>query len=90
MNIGEAIRTLRHRQHLRQGVLAAMCKMRQNRLCQLELGRHTPHQNTLRRIADALGVTVPYILLFALEKDDLPEDKRGLYEQLIEPMKDML
>ncbi len=57
--LGERIRGLRAERGLQQRQLAEKAELTPSMVSQIESGRLTPSLNTLRRLADALGVTIP-------------------------------
>ncbi|HET9490523.1 MAG TPA: XRE family transcriptional regulator [Methylomirabilota bacterium] len=56
--LGERVRALRRDRGLQQRQLAENAEMTPSMVSQIESGRLTPSLNTLRRLADALGVAV--------------------------------
>lgn len=58
MTLGERIRALRAERELQQRQLAEKAGLTPSMVSQIESGRLTPSLNTLRRLADALGVAL--------------------------------
>jgi transcriptional regulator with XRE-family HTH domain len=58
MSLGERVRALRMERGLQQRQLAEKADLTPSLVSQIESGRLTPSLNTLRRLADALGVTI--------------------------------
>lgn len=58
MSLGERVRALRMERGLQQRQLAEKADLTPSMVSQIESGRLTPSLNTLRRLADALGVTI--------------------------------
>ncbi len=56
--LGQRIKTLRAERELQQRQLAEKADLTPSMVSQIESGRLTPSLNTLRRLADALGVTI--------------------------------
>ena len=67
---GHVIRELRTKQHLSQRKFAAMIGSNQSYLWEVETGRVSVGFDFICRIADALGVPLPY--LFSFEWPDEP------------------
>lgn len=58
LRVGLAIRRLRKQRRMKQAELAVLVDMQPAQLCNSEKGNNLPSIKTLRRICDALGVTV--------------------------------
>lgn len=61
-DIGQAIRDMRIRKHLRQKELAKAAGMPPAQLCNLEQGRASPSVRTLERLARAMGITLKMLV----------------------------
>lgn len=70
MTIGERIKTTRKAQGLSQQQLGKLLGVSSSMIGQYEIGHRNPKLETLERIADALSVTVPYLI----GKDDLDKE----------------
>lgn len=81
MNLGKAIRDLRKEKGLSQEQLASAAKITQAALSQIENGKR-PGTSTLKKISTALKIPVSLIYVAGMEKDDVPKEKRILYEEL--------
>jgi transcriptional regulator with XRE-family HTH domain len=81
MNVGKAIKELRKRQALSQEELAAKAKMTQAALSQIENGKR-PGTETLKKISAALGVSESLVYVMGLEREDVPEERISLYDEL--------
>jgi len=81
MNLGKAIKELRKKQELSQDELALASKITQAALSQIENGKR-PGSTTLKKISQALNVPVSLIYALGMEKDDVPKEKKVLYDQL--------
>lgn len=90
MNVGQAIRTFRKKLNMTQGELAVYVGKSVNAVSSWELGKSFPPKNSIRLICNAFGIPVSYLMLYAVEEMDVPEDKRVLYRALLEPLKDEL
>ncbi|MBO7292429.1 MAG: helix-turn-helix transcriptional regulator [Clostridia bacterium] len=73
MLLGEKIRSLRKARGMTQARLAGD-RITRNMLCEIEKGKATPSLDTLRYLAEALSVPVPFLL-------DEGEDATGYYKR---------
>lgn len=76
MNLGESIRSIRKETGMSQARLAGKAGLSCNAMNGIERGRNFPSMATLNRIAQSLEVPVSYILLFAVDDDDIPAPAR--------------
>lgn len=90
MEIGQAIKKLRKEKGFGQKDLADKCDISVNSLSQIEIGNTFPKQDNLKKVCDALGVPVAYLLLSTLDDEEFPEGKRVVLEVLIKTAKDVL
>ncbi len=84
MNIGIAIKNLRQQKGLKQIDFATKCGLSQSYLSSIEKGRKEPTLSILKQISGALSIPMPVLVLFSLDKNDIPEAKQYAYE-LLEP-----
>lgn len=89
MNIGSAIRDLRKRKGLTQEELSAIAKISKNAMSSIENGAR-PSTETLKRLCKALDVTESLIYVYGMEKEDIPEGKRDLYDRLYPVIRNMV
>lgn len=61
-----------------------------NAISQWELGKSMPQKTTIEKLCRAFGIPVSYMLMAAIEEQDIPEEKRVLYRALLEPLKNEL
>lgn len=87
MTIGTSIRKGRKRIKLTQAQLAEKVGISTTAICQIELGRSEPSKHNLRAIADVLGIPVPVLVFMSLEKSDVPEHKRDIYDAIYPTLK---
>ena len=90
MDLGQAIKTLRQNQGLSQAQLADRCGVTVNAVSSWETGKAWPPKGTAEKICEALGVPTSYLMLAAIEIEDIPEEKRVLYRALLEPLRNEL
>ena len=89
MNLGKAIRELRKEKGYSQEQLSAAAKITQAALSQIENGKR-PGTGTLKKISGALKIPVSLIYVAGMEKDDVPKEKRILYDQLFPVIKSLV
>ena len=89
MNIGKAIRDIRKNQGITQDALADTADISRTSLSQIENGAR-PGEDTLKRLCAALNVPESLVYIYSFEKEDVPESKRTLYDQLFPVIKDMI
>lgn len=90
MNIGQAIVTIRKAQKMTQKELAMRCGLSQNALVHLEKNRSQPAMATLKKLQASLNVPQSYILLYAIEDCDIPENKLNNVKCLLNPLREYL
>lgn len=89
MNIGKAIRDLRKQKGLSQSQLAKAANITQAALSGIENG-NSPNSANLEKISFCLGVPVSLIYAVAIEKGDVPEEKKVLYDNLFPIIKSLV
>lgn len=90
MDIGKAIKTLRLKRGYSQKQLASLVDKSETAISLIESGKSIPQTKRIKEISSALGVEPVYLLLFALEKEDIPSDKRVLFDTLLVPLRESL
>lgn len=90
MEIGTAIKLLRKKRNLKQKQLAEMCDISVNALSQIELNASFPQKNTLDKICEALDYPISYLLFFSISEEDIPKEKRLVFNSLISAIKSVL
>ena len=90
MDIGQAIKELRTKRGMTQEQLADSVGMSINAISSRELGKTIPPKATIEKLCRAFGIPVSYMLLAAIDEQDIPEEKRVLYRALLEPLKNEL
>jgi XRE family transcriptional regulator, regulator of sulfur utilization len=86
MKIGQAIRKIRNEKGIKQKFIAEKAGFSSEYLSNIESGTKTPTIPSLSKICDALGISLAYLLLLAVEADieeTVPKEK-------IEDLKDIL
>lgn len=90
MDIGQAIKKLRMERNMTQDQLSASVGVSINAISQWELGKNIPQKSSIERLCRAFGIPVSYMLMAAIEEQDIPEEKRVLYRVLLEPLRNEL
>jgi transcriptional regulator with XRE-family HTH domain len=89
MNLGKTIRDIRKRQDFTQDELADAAGISRTSLSQIENGVR-PGEDTFKRICAALNVPESLVYIHSFEKEDVPDSKRDLYDQLFPVIQDMI
>ena len=71
---------IRKKRGISQIDLAEKCDISQTSLCQIETGAKRPSTRTLKKICETLQVPESVIYLLAIQYNDIPENKRSIYE----------
>lgn len=90
MEIGKAIKTLRLKRGISQKELAKRVGRTETMVSLIESGKSIPQTVRVKQISEALGVTPTYLLLYAVEKSDIPADKQALFDTMLVPLRDAL
>lgn len=90
MNFGQAIKEIRKRKGMTQKELALKCDISVTALSQIETNDSLPQKSTLKSISSALEVPNTYLFYLSLERDDVPEGKRVIYDTINTLMTNLL
>lgn len=90
MNIGETIKALRKQKGFKQGEFSSMCDISQTYLSLIESNQKEPNISTLKIIADTLKVSLPILFFMSLDKDDVPENKKHIFETIAPTLKSLI
>lgn len=90
MNLGAAIKEIRKARRMTRKSLASASGISVTALYNIENDLSMPSGNNLQRICSALDVPMSYILVFSVEDEDVPEDKRVLFRQMFLMLKQFL
>lgn len=83
MKIGKALETARKTKGVSQKELAAKINITQSYLSLIESDKKNPNLNILKEIASALDVPLPFILIDALDEDDIPDEKKASFKVIM-------
>jgi transcriptional regulator with XRE-family HTH domain len=86
MNIGEAIKEMRKRYGISQKELAEGAGISATAVCNIEKGHSFPSKETIKAICDAMDIPVSWLLFSSITEEDVPEEKRAIFNALREPM----
>ncbi len=90
MNIGQAIVTIRKARKMTQKQLAERCGMSQNAIVSLEKDRSHPPMETIKKLQAVLNVPQSFIMLYAIEDSDIPQEKLQTARLLLDPLREYL
>lgn len=89
MNIGIAIKAIRKEKGLTQGDFCKQIGITQTSLSQIELGKKEPSKSTIEKISKAFNVSPILMYVMSMELDDVPAEKKDLYNVLYPTIKSM-
>lgn len=90
MDIGTAIKFLRKEKGLSQKELAERCEISINAVSQIELNATFPQKTTIKKICEALQIPVSYLLFFSISDEDIPDEKKLIFQSLNSAIKSIL
>ena len=82
MNLGKTISEIRKQKRIKQKVLAERCKLSVPALCKIEKGKSLPSLKTFETLAEGLDVSQGYLIMMALEEEDIKPEKRQLFQMM--------
>ena len=82
MNIGTQIQKIRRKNNISQGQLAKDCGITQTYLSLIEHNKKDPNISLLKVITAKLNIPLSLLLLMSLDKEDIPEDKSELFNEI--------
>ncbi len=81
--LGETIRLVRKERHLKQKQLAALAGISSNALSSIEKGYSFPTQEHLKKLAEAMQISLGGLICRCLTEDDIPEEKRAVFRLFV-------
>ena len=90
MNIGAAIKTLRIKKLMKQNELAEKSGLSVNALSMIEKDKTFPKKETIKKICEALQIPVCFLLFFSIDEDDVPSEKKVVFNSLSEAVKTLI
>lgn len=80
MNLGKAIKILLDQKAITQKELAEKIELSENSVSLIMNGKTQPKKDTLDKIAKVLKVKPEMLLILSISKDDVPSDRKQLYD----------
>lgn len=80
MNLGKAIKILLDQKGITQKELAEKIELSENSVSLIMNGKTQPKKDTLDKIAKVLKVKPEMLLILSISKDDVPQDRKQLYD----------
>lgn len=90
MVLGEAIKSVRLYLELTQEQVCQRANITQGFYSAIESGASTPSIESLQKIADALSIPLFWIICKATQQQDIPKNKRGIYNSIKPTLNDIL
>lgn len=90
MSLGNAIKTIRKQRGMKQFDLAGRADMSINSLCSIETDNAFPQRETLRRIAHELQVPVSFLMLYAIEEEEIKLENRKAFRIMLNGLKELI
>lgn len=82
MNLGRAVAEIRKMKKIKQKELAYKCKLSVPALCNIEKGKCMPSYKTVEALAEGLDVSQGYLILYALEEQDIKPDQEYMFKAM--------
>lgn len=82
MNIGNAIKEIRHAKGYSQKKLADKCGLSANALCAIERNTSFPSKESLAKICNALEIPEAYLMFYSVSEDEVDIEKRAAFKAL--------
>ena len=82
MKLGNSIKTFRKNRNLTQSQLAEMCEISTTYLSLKEKKKKEPALPLVKVIAERLNIPLPILIFSAITNEDIPENKKELFEIL--------
>ncbi len=90
MNLGQSIKSIRKKKNLGQKEIAEKCGISINSLSQIETNSTFPHKQTIEKLAEVLEVPLSYILFLSITEEDIPEEKKVVFNSLNSAVKSII
>jgi len=75
---------------LGQKDLADKCGLSVNAISQIETNSAFPQRGTIEKICEAFNIPISYLLFFSISDEDIPEDKKNIFNSLNTAIKSIL
>lgn len=90
MDYGKAIYSIRKHRNWSQEKFSTRVGIDQSYLSLVENNKKRPSTKMIEKISNTLGVPMPIIFFFSLSENDVPQEKRELFNMIYPRMKEML
>ncbi|GEN77501.1 helix-turn-helix domain-containing protein [Chryseobacterium hagamense] len=90
MTIGDVIKLLLKKKNITQLQLAEKIGKSTTAISQIVKGQYSPTTETLEKISKVVDVPVPVMHFLTISENDIPEDKKQLYNLLAPSMNKFL
>ncbi|MCS3533104.1 helix-turn-helix domain-containing protein [Chryseobacterium sp. JUb7] len=90
MTIGEVIKLLLKKKNITQLQLAEKIGKSTTAISQIVKGQYSPTTETLEKISKVVDVPVPVMHFLTISENDIPDDKKQLYNLLAPSMNKFL
>lgn len=90
MDLGKAISGLRKAYGMKKKDLADKAGLSSTALYNIEHNLSFPTKETIKKICDAFGIPVAFLMVYSVTEDDVPDEKRIAFRYLITPLKMLL
>jgi transcriptional regulator with XRE-family HTH domain len=90
MNLGNAIKHLRHQKGIKQNLLAVNSGITQTYLSQIENNLKEPNISTLKVICKNLNVPLPVLFFLAIDSNDIAPEKLNAFKHLAPSINSMV
>lgn len=90
MNLGRAIKQIRHQKGIKQILLAEKSGISQTYLSQIENNIKEPNISTLKSICEILNIPLPVLFFLAIDSNDIAPDKRSAFMHLAPSINSMI
>ena len=81
--LGETIRVVRKEKHITKKQLAALAGISVTALANIEKGYSFPTQEHLKKLAEAMHISLGGLICRCLTEDDIPEEKRAVFRLFV-------
>jgi transcriptional regulator with XRE-family HTH domain len=90
MELGRTIQYLRKQRKITQGEMGKRIGMSVNNLSMIETGQTFPPPATIKKICEAMGLSVAYIIIHSMSAEDVKPENKHVFNLLKTAMLDLL
>lgn len=88
MDLGTAIKECRKAKKISRAAFAQRVGLSSQSVFNIEKNLSFPSKTNMKKICDALDMSVSALMVFALTEEDVPVEKREAFGYLIKPLKE--